>query len=91
MIWAWYEDAKDDWREAAELLLWKSDISGKVLSGGTKTIEQDPLLDWLLLLSMDGMDRAGGRARHRSRIRYENWRMKRIPIQINKMLVKTQE
>jgi len=39
--------------ETEELLLWKSDISGKVLSSGTKTVEQDPLLDWLLLLSME--------------------------------------
>jgi hypothetical protein len=36
-------------------LLWKSDISGKVLSGGTKTVERDPSLDWLLLLSMERM------------------------------------
>ena len=36
-------------RETAELLLWKLNISGKVLSGGTKTVEQDQLLDWLLL------------------------------------------
>ena len=40
-------------RETAELLLWKLNISGKVLSGGTKTVEQDQLLDWLLLRSMD--------------------------------------
>jgi hypothetical protein len=28
-------------------------MSGKVLSGGTKTVDRDPLLDWLLLLSME--------------------------------------
>ena len=32
-------------------------MSGKVLSGGTKTVERDPLLDWLLLLSMERMVR----------------------------------
>ena len=40
-----------------ELLLWKSDISGKVLSGGTKTVERDPLLDWLLSLPIERMVR----------------------------------
>ena len=44
---------RDDWREIAELLLRKSEISGKVLSSGMKTVERDPLLDWLLLLSME--------------------------------------
>ena len=34
-------------------MLWKSDISRKVLGGGTKTVERDPLLDSLLLLSME--------------------------------------
>jgi hypothetical protein len=35
----------------------ESDISGKVLSGGTKTVEQDPLPGWLLLLSIEGIVR----------------------------------
>jgi hypothetical protein len=54
MVCVWYEDARD---ETEGLLLWKSDISGKVLSGGTKTVERDPLLNWLLSLSMERMVR----------------------------------
>ena len=50
---ATYADAREDQRETAEELLWKSDISGKVLRGGTMTVERDPLQDWLLLLLME--------------------------------------
>jgi hypothetical protein len=44
ITWVWYEDARDDRRETSEVLLWRSDISGNVLRGGTQTIERDPLL-----------------------------------------------
>lgn len=35
------------------MLEWKSEMSGSVLSGGTKTVDRDPLLTRLTLLSID--------------------------------------
>lgn len=49
----WWEETKEDWRERPEVVETKSDMSGNELRGGTKTVEREPLLDTLLLLSMD--------------------------------------
>ncbi len=58
----WCEDTKDDWRESDAVDM-KSEMSGRVLSGGTNTVEREPLLETLLRLSTerDGPNRSGGR------------------------------
>ena len=48
----WCEDTKDDWRESDAVDM-KSEISGRVLSGGTNTVEREPLLEMLLRLSTE--------------------------------------
>ena len=48
----WCEDTKDDWRESDAVDM-KSEMSGRVLSGGTNTVEREPLLETLLRLSTE--------------------------------------
>lgn len=48
----WCEETKDDWRERDAVDM-KSEMSGRVLSGGTKTVEREPFLDTMLRLSME--------------------------------------
>jgi hypothetical protein len=57
--WCEETEKKDDWRESGlpEVVETKSEISGRELSGGTKTVEREPVETLLALLSIERMVR----------------------------------